>query len=60
MLAHYHGQVWNASAFARAFGVADTTPSSFGNTPARSGNLGKRHRLHLPRAGPRHRGGASP
>ena len=25
MLAHYHGQVWNASEFARAFGVADTT-----------------------------------
>jgi predicted AAA+ superfamily ATPase len=25
MLAHYHGQVWNASAFASAFGVADTT-----------------------------------
>ena len=25
MLAHYHGQIWNASEFARAFGVADTT-----------------------------------
>ncbi len=25
MLAHYHGQVWNASEFARAFGVADHT-----------------------------------
>ena len=25
MLAHYHGQVWNASELARAFGVADTT-----------------------------------
>jgi len=25
MLAHYHGQVWNASEFARSFGVADTT-----------------------------------
>lgn len=25
MLAHYHGQVWNASEFGRAFGVADTT-----------------------------------
>ena len=25
MLAHYHGQVWNASDFARSFGVADTT-----------------------------------
>ncbi len=25
MLAHYHGQVWNASELGRAFGVADTT-----------------------------------
>ena len=25
MLAHYHGHVWNASEFARSFGVADTT-----------------------------------
>jgi len=25
MLAHYHGQTWNASEFGRAFGVADTT-----------------------------------
>ncbi len=25
MLAHYHGQVWNASELSRAFGVADTT-----------------------------------
>lgn len=25
MLAHYHGQVWNASEFARAFGVSDMT-----------------------------------
>ena len=25
MLAHYHGQLWNASEFGRAFGVADTT-----------------------------------
>jgi hypothetical protein len=25
MLAHYHAQIWNASEFARAFGVADTT-----------------------------------
>ena len=25
MLAHYHGQVWNSSEFARAFGVAHTT-----------------------------------
>ena len=25
MLAHYHGQLWNASEFGRSFGVADTT-----------------------------------
>ena len=25
MIAHYHGQIWNASEFARAFGIADTT-----------------------------------
>jgi hypothetical protein len=25
MLAHYHGQFWNSSEFARSFGVADTT-----------------------------------
>jgi predicted AAA+ superfamily ATPase len=25
MLAHYHGQVWNASEFGRSFGVSDTT-----------------------------------
>lgn len=25
MLAHYHGQTWNATEFARSFGVADTT-----------------------------------
>ncbi len=25
MLAHYHGQIWNASEFGRSFGVADTT-----------------------------------
>lgn len=25
MLAHYHGQMWNASDFARSFGVGDTT-----------------------------------
>lgn len=25
MLAHWHGQTWNASEFARSFGVADTT-----------------------------------
>ena len=29
MLAHYHGQVWNASAFARSFGVADTTVRNY-------------------------------
>ncbi|HEY2030378.1 MAG TPA: ATP-binding protein [Myxococcales bacterium] len=25
MLAHYHGQIWSSSEFARSFGVADTT-----------------------------------
>lgn len=25
MLAHYHGQIWNASEFARAFGISDKT-----------------------------------
>ncbi len=25
MLAHYHGQIWNSSEFARSFGVSDTT-----------------------------------
>ena len=25
MLAHYHGQIWNSSEFARAFGVSDAT-----------------------------------
>ena len=25
MLAHYHGQIWNSTEFARSFGVADTT-----------------------------------
>jgi predicted AAA+ superfamily ATPase len=25
MLAHYHGQVWNAAEFSRSFGVSDTT-----------------------------------
>ncbi len=29
MLAHYHGQVWNASEFARSFGVADTTARNY-------------------------------
>jgi predicted AAA+ superfamily ATPase len=28
MLAHYHGQIWNSSEFARSFGVADTTVRS--------------------------------
>ncbi len=29
MLAHYHGQIWNASEFARSFGVADTTVRNY-------------------------------
>lgn len=29
MLSHYHGQIWNASEFARAFGVADTTVRNY-------------------------------
>lgn len=29
MLAHYHGQVWNASEFGRSFGVADTTARAY-------------------------------
>ena len=29
MLAHYHGQVWNASEFGRSFGVADTTVARY-------------------------------
>lgn len=29
MLAHYHGQVWNASEFARSFGVADTSVRNY-------------------------------
>lgn len=29
MLAHHHGQVWNASSFGRSFGVADTTVRSY-------------------------------
>jgi predicted AAA+ superfamily ATPase len=29
MIAHYHGQTWNASEFARAFGVADTTVRNY-------------------------------
>lgn len=29
MLAHYHGQTWNSSELARAFGVADTTVRNY-------------------------------
>jgi predicted AAA+ superfamily ATPase len=29
MLAHYHGQIWNSSDFARSFGVADTTVRNY-------------------------------
>lgn len=29
MLAHYHGQIWNASEFGRSFGVADTTARNY-------------------------------
>lgn len=29
MLAHYHGQKWNASEFGRSFGVADTTVRNY-------------------------------
>ncbi len=29
MLAHYHGQVWNASEFGRSFGVADNTVRNY-------------------------------
>ncbi|MCK4893991.1 MAG: ATP-binding protein [Calditrichia bacterium] len=29
MIAHYHGQTWNASEFGRSFGVADTTVRSY-------------------------------
>ena len=29
MLAHHHGQLWNASEFGRSFGVADTTVRSY-------------------------------
>lgn len=32
MLAHYHGQVWNSSEFARSFGVADTTVRNYLDT----------------------------
>ena len=52
MLAHYHGQVWNASEFARSFGVSDMTVRSYldllaatfmiRTLPAWHENLGKR------------------
>jgi predicted AAA+ superfamily ATPase len=52
MLAHYHGQIWNASELARAFGVADTTVRRYldlltaafvvRQLPAWFENLGKR------------------
>jgi predicted AAA+ superfamily ATPase len=29
MLAHWHGQIWNASEFGRSFGVADTTVRNY-------------------------------
>jgi uncharacterized protein len=29
MLAHYHGQIWNASEFARSFGVSESTVRSY-------------------------------
>jgi hypothetical protein len=29
MPAHYHGQAWNSSEFARSFGVADTTVRNY-------------------------------
>jgi hypothetical protein len=32
MLAHWHGQVWNSSEFARSFGVADTTVRNYLDT----------------------------
>lgn len=32
MLAHYHGQIWNASEFARSFGVSDTTVGRYLDT----------------------------
>jgi len=52
MLAHYHGQIWNASEFARSFGVSDMTVRSYldllaatfmiRQLPAWHENLGKR------------------
>jgi len=32
MLAHWHGQIWNSSEFARSFGVADTTVRKYLDT----------------------------
>ena len=32
MLGHYHGKIWNASDFARSFGVADTTVRNYLDT----------------------------
>ncbi len=32
MLSHYHGQTWNASEFARSFGVSDTTIRNYLDT----------------------------
>ena len=29
MLAHYHGQIWNASEFGRAFGMSDKTVRNY-------------------------------
>jgi len=52
MLAHYHGQIWNASEFARSFGVSHTTVRRYVDTltgafvvrqlPPWSENIGKR------------------
>jgi hypothetical protein len=52
MLAHYHGQFWNSSEFARSFGVADTTVRNYldlltsalvvRQIPAWHQNIGKR------------------
>ncbi len=52
MLAHYHGQIWNSSEFARSFGVADTTVRNYldlltsalvvRQLPAWHENIGKR------------------
>lgn len=52
MLAHYHGQIWNASEFARSFGVAHTTVQRYldllsgtfmiRQLPAWHENIGKR------------------